>query len=100
MYLISDGYCTCACIYNCIVFIHIYAECRGFESHTRKLIFLWKSDCLGRAVLLCLFVSLTLLASFFLPSASLINVSMYISASYTFQALLLSAVSTHAHEYV
>ena len=31
--------------------------------------FLWKSDCLGSAVLLCLVVCLTLLASFFLPSA-------------------------------
>ena len=30
------------------------------------LIFLWKSDCLGCAVLLCLVVCLTLLASFFL----------------------------------
>ena len=37
----------------------------GFESHLRQLIFLRKSDC---AVLLCLVVCLTLLASFFLPS--------------------------------
>ena len=34
----------------------------------RQLIFLRKSDCLGCAVLLCLVVCLTLLASFFLPS--------------------------------
>ena len=34
----------------------------------RKLILLWKSDCLGCAVLLCRVVCLTLLASFFLPS--------------------------------
>ena len=34
---------------------------------------LWKSDCLGCAVLLCLVVCITLLASFFLPSSSLIN---------------------------
>ena len=33
-----------------------------------QLIFLRKSDCLGCAVLLCLVVCLTLLASFFLPS--------------------------------
>ena len=39
-----------------------------FESHPRQLIFLRKSDCLGCAVLLCLVVCLTLLASFFLPS--------------------------------
>ena len=42
--------------------------CCGFESHLRQLIFLRKSDCLGCAVLLCLVVCLTLLASFFLPS--------------------------------
>ena len=40
----------------------------GFKSHPRQLIFLRKSDCLGHAVLLCLVVCLTLLASFFLPS--------------------------------
>ena len=37
-------------------------------------IFLWKSDCLGCAVLLCLVVCLTLLASFFLHSASCVCV--------------------------
>ena len=37
-------------------------------SHTRQLIYLRKSDCLGCAVLLCLVVCLTLLASF--PSFS------------------------------
>ena len=41
-------------------------ECRGFESHSRQLIFLGKSDCLGCAVLLCL--NCSVLASFFLPS--------------------------------
>ena len=51
-------------------------ECCGFESHSRQLIFLWKSDCLGCAVLLY-FVCLTLLASLFLPSVSLINMYMY-----------------------
>ena len=34
-------------------------------------------DCLGCAVLLCLVVCLTLLASFVLPSASLINMYMW-----------------------
>ena len=34
----------------------------------RQLIFLRKSDCLGCAVLLCIVVCLTLLASFFVPS--------------------------------
>ena len=38
----------------------VRVECRGIESQ--------KSDCLGRAVLLCYVVCLTLLASFFLPS--------------------------------
>ena len=52
-------------------------ECRGFESHPRQLIFLWKSDCLGCAVLLCLVVCLTLLASFLFPSSSLINTNRY-----------------------
>ena len=46
--------------------MYIYIECRGFKSHPRQLIFLRKSDCLGCAVLLCLVVCLTLLASFFL----------------------------------
>ena len=52
-------------------------QCRGFESHPRQLIFLLKSDCLGRAVLLIV-VCLTLLAFFFLPShLSLKHVYMY-----------------------
>ena len=46
------------CIYTCVV---------GFKSHPRQLIFLWRSDCLGCAVLLCLVICLTLLACF-LPS--------------------------------
>ena len=54
-------------------------ECQGFESHPRQLIFLRKSDCLGCAVLLCLVVCLTLLASFFLASLlSLKHVHVYI----------------------
>ena len=39
-------------------YVYMYM-CRGFESHLRQLIFLWKSDCLGCAVrvaLPCLFV--------------------------------------------
>ena len=51
------------------------AECREFESHPRQLIFLQKSNCLGCAVLLCFVVSMALLASFFLPSESLVNMS-------------------------
>ena len=39
--------------------------------------FLWKSDCLGCAVLLCFVVCLTLLASFFLPSASPTNMCIH-----------------------
>ena len=46
----------------------MYVHVHGFESHLRQLIFSRKSDCLGCAVLLCLVVCLTLLASFFLPS--------------------------------
>ena len=52
-------------------------ECCGFESHLRQLIFLRKNACLGYTVLLCLVVCLTLLASSFLPSASLIS-SVYV----------------------
>ena len=61
-------------MYMYVQYIHVVersvssVECRGFESHPRQLIFLRKSDCLGCAVLLCLVVRLTLLASFFLPS--------------------------------
>ena len=40
----------------------------------RQLISLRKSDCLGSAVLLCLVVCLTLLASFFLPSLKHVHV--------------------------
>ena len=42
-----------------------------------QLIFLMKSDCLGCAVLLCLFVCLTLLASSFLLFSSLIKICIY-----------------------
>ena len=61
---------TFTCIVTCtITFITtLSAECRGFKSHPRQLIFLRKTDCLRRAVLLCFVVCLTLLASFFLPS--------------------------------
>ena len=42
------------------------------SNHTRgSSFFLWKSNCLGCAVLLCFVVCMTLLASFFLPSSSL-----------------------------
>ena len=40
-------------------------------------IYIWKGDCLGCVVSLCLVVCLTLLTSFFLPSLSLIN--MYVN---------------------
>ena len=58
-----------------IIYIHVHVNVKkegrkkhtGFGSHPWQLIFLRKSDCLGYAVLLCLVVCLTLLASF-LPS--------------------------------
>ena len=46
----------------------ICIECRGFESHLRQLIFLGKVTALGVLCCFALFVCLTLLASFFLPS--------------------------------
>ena len=49
-----------------------------FESHPRRLFFLRKSDCIGCAVLLCLVVCLTLLASFFLPSHLSLNMYVYV----------------------
>ena len=55
-------------------------ECRGFESHLRQLIFSRKNDCLGCAVLLCLVVCLTLLASFFLPSHLSFKNMYYVTA--------------------
>ena len=46
-----------------------FIECRGFESHPRQLIFSSeKVTALGVLCCLALFVCLTLLASFFLPS--------------------------------
>ena len=48
-----------------------------YMSHLRRLIFLRKSDCLGCAVLLCLVVRVTLLASFHLPSHLSLNMHVY-----------------------
>ena len=68
--------CVCMCVgshmnYDVQIVQYIYM-------HPRQLIFLRKSNCLGCAVLLCLVVCLTLLASFFLPShLSLKHVYMY-----------------------
>ena len=47
--------------------VHVHVECRGFESHQRQLI-LGKVTALGVLCCFALFVCLTLLASFFLPS--------------------------------
>ena len=43
-------------------------ECRGFESHPGSSFFLGKVTALGVLCCFALFVCLTLLASFFLPS--------------------------------
>ena len=61
-----------------VFYIHVYAmymylHIHGFESYRGSSFFLWKSDCLGCVDLLCFVVCMTLLASFSLPSASLIN---------------------------
>ena len=53
-------------------------ECRGFESHLRRIFFLGKVS-LGCAVLLCL-VCLFALACFFLSSFSHLSLNMYIVA--------------------
>ena len=46
-------------------YIHVHVECRGFEFHPRQL---GKVTALGVLCCFALFVCLTLLASFFLPS--------------------------------
>ena len=48
----------CICMYSVV----------GSSPTRGSSFFLWKSDCLGCAVLLCLVVCLTLLTSFSLPS--------------------------------
>ena len=50
-----------------------------FESHPRQLIFIWKSDCLGCALLLCFVVCMTLLVSFFF---SLLHLSLTCTCIY------------------
>ena len=56
----SDVIETTCTLYNVHGRAALCLECRGFESHLRQLILLWKSDCLGCAVLLCLVVCLLL----------------------------------------
>ena len=50
--------------------------------------FLWKSDCLGCAVLLCLLVCMTLLASFFL---------LHLSLTCTQNCVILASTSNVSH---
>ena len=52
-------------------------------------------DCLGYVVLLCFVVCLTLLASSFLPSASLINIFVYIQCMYRY----IARVQIHVANY-
>ena len=63
-------YCSVHCIIAKFLstrLIMIVGRLSNLDSvHLKQLIFLLKSDCLGCAVLLCLVVCLTLLASFFL----------------------------------
>ena len=56
--------------YTCTYTVHVHVCTQGSS------FFLWKSDCLGCIVLLCFVVCLTLLASFFLLSACLINMNI------------------------
>ena len=80
LYSVEMGYFTYVCVYIYIYNVHVChvnERCRRKEerrkviqttrqtTHPRQSC---KSDCLGCAVLLCLIVCLTLLASFFLPS--------------------------------
>ena len=64
-------YCVfvlCKGVVSCLMYMYI--TCR-FKSHQRQLIFLRKSDCLGCAVLLCLVVCLTMLASSLINTCTL-----------------------------
>ena len=69
--IINESFSHCCKYITCIytlqvhVFIIKFIQCILMY---RQLIFLRKSDRLGCAVLLCLVVCLTFLASFFLPS--------------------------------
>ena len=74
----------------------VHVECRvsWVRVHPRQLIFLRKSDCLECAVLLCLVVCLTLLASFFLLSSLIKTCTLCI---YTYILSSLRGVSTALH---
>ena len=67
-------------------------ECRGFESRPRQLIFLGKVTALGVLCCFALFVCLTLLASFFLPSHLIKNV--YTFNAYTISELFILCLHT------
>ena len=103
--------CICTCIHvpTCVhVYIHICIctcihvstciECRVFESHPMQLIFLWKSDCLGCAVLLCL-VCLFDLACFFLPSFSSLIKNMYAYVHEYMHMYMYTCICTCIHVY-
>ena len=57
-------------VYVIIYIYTIYDDCDDAVIYTHVNA---QSDCLGCVVLLCFVVCMTLLASFFLPSSSLIN---------------------------
>ena len=71
---LKEKYLSISEIYIIITYAVLHTQCIP-----RQLVFLRKSDCLGCAVLLCLVVCLTLLASFFLPS-HLIKTCTYVCA--------------------
>ena len=84
-----------SCLGSSVVEHSLYiVECCGFESHLRQLIFLRKSDCRECAVLLCLVVCLTLLASFFMCVYTYIHVDTCICILYYVH---VGEVSAEAH---
>ena len=90
-------------MYNNIdMYMHMYMYIhRGFESHLRQLIFL--KDCLGCAVLLCLVICLTLLASFFLPSHLSLHIDMYMcicACMYMYMMCICACILTCTCVYV
>ena len=58
-----------------------------------------KSDCLGCAILLCLVVCLTLLASFFLPSHLSLKHVLYVSVSYNYMYVCMCVIMNCVLQY-
>ena len=90
--LVLSWFLSCTCV--------LCVECRVSWVRVPLEAVLWKSDCLGCAVLLCLVVCLTLLASYFLPSSSLINMYTPLVPSRECSARVLSDMLSDLYSHV